>query len=508
MRAARRRHYLREGDWVDSLYKAYITVVIAGLALFYASLALGGDRVDAATLSTIVDRGPGVLGLGVAVLVGLGLRSGARGGPLAPEAADVTYLLLAPIPRGPVLRSAAVRQLRGVVLAPAIGGALAGSIAAGRLGGSRPEWIVAGAAFGALVAVALWSAALVASGGRLDARRANAIAALLVIWSVIDVVADSATSPTAQLGRVALLPLDRSWLALIGVVLALALAGAGLVLIANVSLEPLRRRARLVSELRFAATLQDMRSVIVLHRELAQELPRAQPWWNPRGRDRGSPCWERDWRGLARWPAARVARVLVFSAVAGLACAGIWNGTDAFVLLAGVAVFLAAIDAVEGLAQEADHPDRSNLLPMRGGDLILAHVVAPACLLAVVGLIGAAVFGGTSGTWAALLVALIVLVPVALLGAVAAATSVVIGAPPPTMFLDFGFPEFMTVWLVLRQTIAPLLVTAAFVPVALAHDAWERGSSPSGAAVTGSIIPLSFAAVASMWLRSRRTVSR
>jgi len=94
------------------------------------------------------------------------------------------------------------------------------------------------------------------------------------------------------------------------------------------------------------------------------------------------------------------------------------------------------------------------------------------------------------------------------LGAVGAATSVVIGAPPPTMFLDVGFPEFMTMWLILRQIIAPLLVTAAFVPVALAHDAWTRGASPSGAAVTATIIPLSLAAAASMWLRSRPTVSR
>ncbi|MFI5053741.1 MAG: hypothetical protein ACHQDE_05215 [Acidimicrobiia bacterium] len=509
LRAARRRHYLREGDWVDSLYKAYVTAIVAGLGLFYLSLALGGDRVDASVLSTITERGPAVLGLGVAVVVGLGLRSGARGGPLAPEPADVTYLLLAPIPRGPVLRSAALRQLRGVVLIPAIGGAVAGSIAAGKLGGSRAEWIVVGGAFGALTAVAAWGAALVASGSRLDRRRANAIAALLVAWSVIDIVAGTATAPTAQVGRVALLPLVGSWLAVVGIGLVLALAAEGLVLVANVSLEPLRRRAQLVNEIRFAATLQDMRSVIVLHRELAQELPRSQPWWSPRAAagGSGSPCWRRDWRGFARWPSARVARVVAFSAVAGLACVGVWNGTDAFVVVAGLAVFFAAIDAVEGLAQEADHPDRSNLLPLRGGDLILAHVLAPACVLLIVGLVSVAVFGGISGTRTALVVALVALVPVALLGAVAAATQVAIGAPPPTLFLDYGFPELMIPLLILRQTIAPLLVTAAFVPVAVAHDAWTSGASPSGAAVTAAVLPLSLAAVASVWLRSRRSVS-
>ena len=111
LRRARRRHYLTEGDWVDSLYKAYVTVILAGLALFYATLALGNTRVAATAVGDIRSGGAAMLGLGIAVLVALGLRSGARGGPLAPEPADVMYLLLAPVPRTTVLRAAAVRQL-------------------------------------------------------------------------------------------------------------------------------------------------------------------------------------------------------------------------------------------------------------------------------------------------------------------------------------------------------------------------------------------------------------
>jgi hypothetical protein len=203
-----------------------------------------------------------------------------------------------------------------------------------------------------------------------------------------------------------------------------------------------------------------------------------------------------------------VLRVAVLSAVAGLACVGVWEGTDAFVVVAGVAVFLVGIDAIEGLAQEADHPDRSNLLPIRGGDLALGHVVAPVCALVALGCLGVVVFGAVSGSATALLVAAIVLVPVALLGAVAAAVSVMVGAPPPTLFLDFGFPELGTLWLILRQVIAPLLVTAAFVPVAVAHDAWLKGDSASGAAVAAAFGSLALAFAASLWLRSRDTVGR
>ena len=507
LRRSRRRHYLSEGDWVDSLYKAYITAIIAGLALFYLTIALGSATVGADTLATIQDRGAGVIGLGIAVVVALGLRSGARGGPLAPEPADVMYLLLAPVSRASVLRSAALRQLRGVVLVPALAGAVAGSIAADRLGGTRVEWIAAGATFGVLVALTAWGSALVGSGSRMSLHRANVVAAIVIAWSVIDVATTSATAPTAQIGRIALLPLTASAFALLGVLLAVGVATSGLVLVGGVSLEALRRRARLVGELRFAATLQDMRSVIVLHRELAQELPRSRPWVNVRS-VRGGPCWQRDWRGLARWPAGRAVRVVILSAVAGLACVAVWNGTEAFVVVAGVAVFVAGIDAVEGLAQETDHPVRPEQYPIPWGDLILAHLVAPVCLLAVTGIVGLVVFGLVAGTASAFTVAAIVLLPAALAGTAGAATSVVLGAPTPTLFLDFGFPEFGTLWLILRQVLAPAVAIAAFVPVVVAHDAVVSGDSPSAAAMSAILLPLAFVGAASIFLRSRKAVVR
>jgi hypothetical protein len=118
------------------------------------------------------------------------------------------------------------------------------------------------------------------------------------------------------------------------------------------------------------------------------------------------------------------------------------------------------------------------------------------------------VFGAVSGTADAFTVGAIVLVPVALAAVAGAAVSVVLGAPPPTLFLDLGFPEFTTLWLILRQVLAPLVAIAAFVPVAMAHDALAGGESPSGAALVAVILPLTLVAVASVWLRSRRSVQR
>jgi hypothetical protein len=209
------------------------------------------------------------------------------------RALDRIIELLGPGEPGAVFRSAAWRQLRGVVLLPTIAGGVAGNIAAGHLDGNRVEWIVAGAAFGAMAALLAWGCALIASSRRWSVRRANAVGATLVAWAAIDIALSVGSSPTAQVGRVALVPLSWSWLALVGIALPFAVVGLGLAWIGGTSQEPLRHRAQLVRELRYAATLQDLRSIIVLHRELAQELPRSRPWcpwscrpWQQRRRQR------------------------------------------------------------------------------------------------------------------------------------------------------------------------------------------------------------------------------
>ena len=511
MRRARRRHYVSESDWVDSLYKAYLTVLLTGVALFYLTVAFEGTRVTPSTITDVTRTGVAVLGLAVALLVLLGLRSGSRGGPLAPDAADVAYLLLAPIPRAEVLRAAAFRQVRGVILVPALAGGVAGSVASGTFGGERVEWIATGVAFAVLTALAVWGAALVVSGTRTGARTANVVGLVLVIWSAIDVALSSATSPTAQIARIAVLPLTTSPLAGLGALGALGVVAVGLTVVGGVSLEALRRRAHLLGELRFAATLQDMRSVIVVHRELAQDLPRSRPWWDAGGLGRGrggtsGACWERDWRGIARWPFSRFARVVALAVVAGIATAGILDGTYAFVLLAGLLVYVVGIDAVEGLAQESDHAVRPQQYPRRWADLVQAHLFAPAMLLVGLGTFGLVACWLVGGSTDALAVAAIILVPVALTGTVGAALSVVLGAPPPTLFLDIGFPEFTTLFLIIRQTIAPLVVVAGFVPAALAYQATTQGKSAASSAFVGLAVPAIVLVGAHSYLRSRKTV--
>ncbi len=218
--------------------------------------------------------------------------------------------------------------------------------------------------------------------------------------------------------------------------------------------------------------------------------------------------WQRDWRGLARWPVSRVARAVAFAVVVTLAGVGLWHGVDALVLLAGIALFLLGVDAVEGLAQETDHPDRPEQYPVVWGELVLSHLLAPAVVLFAFAVAAALAIGAITGSLEALALAAITVVPATLAGVAGAGLSVVMGAPPPTLYLDFGFPELTTLWLVLRQVLGPLLVIAAFVPLAVGDNAWADGRSAVGTTLTFAFVPLVLAVVASVWMRSRTAVVR
>ena len=319
-------------DWIEVLYKAYVAAIVSLATLFTLAAIVGDAPVSIATTAHIRDDGPAWIGLGIAIAIMLGLRSGTRGGPLALELADVHHVLLAPLDRGIALRGAAYRQLRGVTLVGLVGGALAGLLVAqrvpGQSGADVAGWIVAGGVTGVLVVVAVWGSALVASGRRWSRLLAAAVGVTLVAWSVLDVTNGFVTSPTTLLGALAVWPLEDRPLALVGAVAALAVPVVGVLGVGGTSVEAAERRSGLVGALRFAATLQDLRAVIVLHRQLAQERARPVPWFRPRrARPVGRACWRRDWQGILRWPATRVGRVAALDLVGGLAAYGSWRGT-------------------------------------------------------------------------------------------------------------------------------------------------------------------------------------
>src|SRR6185503_7672793 len=99
----------------------------------------------------------------------------------------------------------------------------------------------------------------------------NGIAMVVVAAAVVDATMHTWIAPSTWIGALALLPLHSLVplaVVIAGLVCAVAVPTAALVAIGGTSLEPLEQRSALTSQMRFAASMQDMRTVVLLHRQL------------------------------------------------------------------------------------------------------------------------------------------------------------------------------------------------------------------------------------------------
>jgi hypothetical protein len=492
LRSARRRRRIADFDPFEALYRAYLTGITLSIGVLLLSGATGDTKITGSDLAGLRQHGGAWVGLAVALAFAMGLRSGGRGGPLVVEAADVRHVLLAPVDRSVALRGPAIRQLRFLVLVGATTGGIAGLLALRRLPGPPAAWVATGAATGALAVAGGFGLALLVSGHRLGRWIGGGLAIVVLAWSGADVAGPRVTSPATLLGRFALWPLTVHPADVIGPVLALAALTVGLLGVGGTSLEASERRAGLVGQIRFAATLQDLRTVIVLRRQLAQELPRQRPWLRlpraipkawlaappgtapPTGRlrPRWLPVWRRGWHGILRWPGLRLARVAVLGVVAGLCLVGVWNGTTPLVVVAGLALYLAALDVTEPLAQEVDHPDRAASFDIPAGELHLRQLGPSVVLMVLLGVIGtvaaAAATGWSTTTWE---LGAVVVLPAVVCALGAGAMSVIKGPPPALSSQAVLIPEAAGARAVGRLVWPPLMSVIGVLPIVAARNA-------------------------------------
>jgi hypothetical protein len=530
LRRARHHRHRDEVDWVETLYRVYVTV-LSGAAVIWLSVSKVSDATaEKGGVADIRHHGAAVLGLVVAYLVALGLRSGSRGGPLSLEAADVRIVLLAPIGRRLALRAPALHQVRSAAFVGLCVGAVVGNLAGHRLPGPFAGWIGGDASFGLLAAVLSVGSALLACGVRLTRPAASAAGAALLAWSAADVATGAATSPLTRVGRIGLGPLPSGVgggsvsggplvvAIVVGVALGVAVLAAAAARLGHMSLEAAEHRGRLAAQLRFALSLQDLRAVILLRRRLAAEEPRARPWIRlgdgarrraarpaasgPAGKsgDRkrsgllrggyrdGVPAAVRR-RGLhsvLRWPVTRILRVTGLGVVAGFAAGGAWKGTTPLVVVAGAALFVAALDALEPLAQEMDHPTRRDSFPVSPGRLATASLVVPTAVLAVATAVGVGVATAVLGVPAAPM--LVAVIP-ATAAAVAGGTASLVLEPVSAAELmsRYPVPEAAGPVLVARLGFAPGLAMAGWLPLLAGRAALHDKFAPAPAVVQSGI---------------------
>jgi hypothetical protein len=465
--------------------------------------AIGDDPVSRATLHRIVTDGPAITGLVIAVAIAAGLRSGARGGPLTMEAPFVAHVLLSPVPRDVALRGPAIRQLGQGVVAGGGTGALVGVIASHRLPIASLPVIAWAAVAGAVVGVAALGAAMFVAGWPVPRLIANVLALVVVGGSIADIAAGTAWSPGSIAGRLAISGVHFDAIGLVAIPAALIFSVAGVAVVGGTSIEAARRRAGLVSELRLAVTRQDLRTVVLLQRRLAQDAARRRPWLRVPGGQR-FPVFRRGLQGLARLPVARVLRVLALCSIAMVAAVGAWRGTTPLLVISGVALWAAALDVIEPLAQELDHSDRWAGYPVGYGDLLLRHLVAPAVVLFVAALVPMAVVAVVVDPSNVLQTSAAVLAPACAAAVFGAAASVATAPFDISSMNTLIPPETLGAQLIVRMIWPPAVAVLATLPVLAAKSAVEDHLSPFGAAMS-FVLPVStMLALVGVWLNRRK----
>jgi hypothetical protein len=501
LRGQRRRNRVRNLDWFEAAYRAYLTGIVGLVVVLVLSSWLGDKTPSPAGFADLLDHGPAALGLVAAAALALGLRSGSRGGPLAVEPAEVRYTLLSPVDRRVALIGPALRQIRFAAFLGAVVGAIGGVLAWRRLGDSGFAWAASCGVAGASIAVGLIGAAMVASGLRLRPWMASLIGAVLLGWAAAD-IAGYVPAPTTTIGSLALWPLRVHLVDVLGVLGALALAAIGIAVLRGVSLEAAERRTGLVGQLRFAVTVQDLRTVIVLRRQLAQDTPRSRPWLRVPGRGRFI-VWRRGWHGLLRFPAVRFLRLFVLAVAGGLCMSAAYHGSTALIIVAALVAYLAGLDAIEPLSQEIDQSDRSDSLPIDRGELLLRHAVVPAVISAIVGLVGAVTAVAINRTTVSVELAAVMFAPAAWCGAAGAMISTAMSAPDPFKDGQLLPPEVAGMKLAFRTAWPLIVALIGTLPVVAARRAFVNGNEPVPAAAQAAVAALLVAGFTTAWLRFR-----
>jgi hypothetical protein len=479
LRAARRRRRLGDTQWGELAYRVYTTALFCLVVAIMLAGWVGDRELDAASTQSVAREAPAWLGLLLALVVVMGVRSGRRGGPLALEAADVQHLLLSPADRSGTLRRPSLEVLGYGAMAGAVVFGVIGSLVAQRLPGSNMEWVACGALFGVVVVISGLGAALLTCSRRLPNWVPLSVSWALLAWAVAELVGAHLdppltwipTAPTTFAGRLAMWPLRSGAVGVPWTIVAALSAAFGVALVGGLSIEAARRRTQLVGQLRFAVTVQDLRSVVLLRRQLAAESPRNRRWYRvPRLLWTRQPVLGRDLQSVAHWPAIRVARVVVLCCLAGLAARGMWSGTTPLMIAAGIATYIAALDAAEPLAEEIDHPTLTASFPMLDGLLHLKHLMAPCIVMVLAGLVGVLAAWAVDPAAEVLRLGPVVVAIAAPAAVAGAAVSILSGSTPDTAG-TLMTPEVAGPRLVVRTAWPPLVAVLGFAPVIVAARA-------------------------------------
>ena len=512
MRTDRRKRRVQDMEWFETLYRVYLAALIGGSGIVFLSSLVKDQPFTSSQFDTVIHDGPRYVGLVMAVVWFLGMRSGANGGPVNVEEAEVRHVLLAPVDRAKVLRHPAVQRMRTLaytgLLAGAATGLMIGKRAPKEWGWGREQWVVLGAAGGAMIGASFIIAALLVHTGRMNRSLVTAIATALVAWQATSAFHHSHPwAPFNAFGRLVLCTSPAvDWVSY--AVLAL-LAITAVIRAGNLRVEALARRSALVSQLKFAVTLQDIRTVVLLRRQLSQEHMREKPWFAAPKVLRRDPVVSRCLHSLAHFPLRRLARMALLAATAAVAQVAVWRGTTPALVVSGLAMFMMGLDIIEPLSQEVDRPDRTDSLPVERGLLHARHLIIPAVATVPFVVIGGIVAYAAEPHGMTIVAGALIGLPAALGGLCGATINTIKGAPDPLSEANSGLympPEVSGMTTVIRAVWPPVVAIFGSVQVAILKSAIDNGQSALGSMIRGALGVGMLCFLTAGWVRQRDAI--
>jgi hypothetical protein len=503
LRRRRKRRRLGDIEWFDAAYRVYLVALFGGGTVLWISSSISDTDASAHAVANIAKNGPALIGMITALAFLAALRSGAQGGPLALEAPDVAFVMLSPVDRLRALLRPVTQRARSAASMGAAFGAIVGQLAGRRLPGTPVAWAASGAAFGISTALLWAGTALIAHAIRLPLWIATSLGLVSVAWQGA-ALAWHVPGPANTAGSLAMWGWRQHSVDLAVPLVAVVVLFVGISMLQQTSLDALARRSSLVAQLRFAVTMQDLRTVILLRRQLNQEQTRGRPWIRvPRWVTQPIP--RRGIASVARFPATRLVRMTVFAAMAGVFQAMAIRGTTPAIIGTALMLFVLGLEAMEPLSQEVDQPDRTDSLPVERGELLVRHLIAPAIALVPFAAVAAAAAVAVLGTSRAIAPAAILALPTILAGAAGGVVSIVRDAPDPTKSTAQAFvpPEMAGISTAMRVGLPILVSVLAAATVLLVRRAEQLGTSPTGAAVRGAIGAVLLIVLVSYWVRRR-----
>lgn len=419
--------------------------------------------------------------------------------------------MLSPVDRRAALARPAWQRLRSAAAMGALVGAAAAQLAGQRLPDGLWAWVFGGAASGLTCALVWMGAALIAHNVRIPLPIATLIGFTLVAVQAA-AIAWRFPGPGTPVGRLALWGLHHDPLDLLAILGAAVLVALGATQLGRTSLDALSRRSSLVAQLRFAVTMQDLRTVILLRRQLNNENPRRRPWVRltpGNGTGQRRVIVRRGVYGLLRLPASRLIRMTVLAAAIGVSMGLAARGAGPMIALAGLGAFVLSMEVNESLSQEVDQPNYTDSYPIERGELMQTHLVVAAIALVPLAIVGGVAAALTVWRNDALAPIAILALPVMLASACGGVVSIVKDLPDPFSAANqqaFMPPEMAGVSTIAR-TLIPLVVSGlGCLPALLVRSAATNGDHLVGAAVRAAVACVLIVIVTATWVRVRDRV--